>query len=267
MGSYLATIGQYNKRDFGIAISRTTLVVEKGGDVILTGDNSCLRMQVLPHNPSELQKIYDARFATTAAYRNSLWKILTTEYFSRYVSVENTVLDLGCGYGEFINNIRCREKYGMDLNPRSESHLNSDVKFLRQDCSSTWQIPDHSLDVIFTSNFFEHLPDKQRLSETLAEAHRCLRSSGIFIAMGPNIKFTGGAYWDFFDHYLALTDLSLTEVLEIQDFRIRSAIDRFLPYTMVNAPQYPTWMMSVYLKLSIAWPLFGKQFLIVATKP
>jgi SAM-dependent methyltransferase len=224
-------------------------------------------MHKLPHDPPELQKIYEARFASVGAYRNSLWQVLTSEYFSRYISAGDVVLDLGCGYGEFINNIRCGKKYGMDLNPHSADHLNPDVRFLEQDCSSTWRIPDDSLDVVFTSNFFEHLPDKYRLSLTLAEAHRCLRPGGTFIGMGPNIKFTGGAYWDFFDHYLALTELSLTEILKIRNFEIRAAIDRFLPYTMVNGPRYPSWMMSVYLKLSVLWPLFGKQFLVIATKP
>jgi non-ribosomal peptide synthetase component F len=44
---------------------------------------------------------------------------LVTEFFSRFVPEDALVLDLGCGYGEFINNVRCRERYGMDLNSRS----------------------------------------------------------------------------------------------------------------------------------------------------
>ncbi len=72
----------------------------------------------------------------------------------------DTVLDLGCGYGEFINTIRCRNKYAMDLNPDAPRFLSQDITFLHQDCSRRWQLPDASLDVVFTSNFFEHLPDK-----------------------------------------------------------------------------------------------------------
>ena len=34
-----------------------------------------------------------------------------------------TVLDLACGYGEFINTVRCRQKFGMDLNPDSPRFL------------------------------------------------------------------------------------------------------------------------------------------------
>jgi hypothetical protein len=36
--------------------------------------------------------------------RNTLWKTLCESFFQRYVRPEHTVLELGCGYGEFINN-------------------------------------------------------------------------------------------------------------------------------------------------------------------
>jgi len=224
-------------------------------------------MKRLSSDPVELQKIYQARFDDRAAYRNNLWKILTSVYFSRYISAQDAVLDLGCGYGQFINNIRCGKKYAMDLNPRSRSLLNADVRFLEQDCSETWDIPGNSLDVVFTSNFFEHLPTKEALSQTMEEAYRCLRPSGKLIAMGPNIKYLTGTYWDFFDHYTPLTELSLKELLEMRNFGVSHAIGRFLPYTMVNAPPYPDWVISLYLRLTFIWPFFGKQFLLIATKP
>jgi SAM-dependent methyltransferase len=223
-------------------------------------------MSSLPHSPAELTKIYQARFDKRDAYRDSVWKVLTRSYFSRFVPPDNAVLDLGCGYGEFINNIKCGRKYGMDLNPMSKSCLNSDVIFLEQDCCKPWAIPSSSLDVVFTSNFLEHLPDKRTLFDTVAEAYRCLKPSGRLIAMGPNIKYTNGSYWDFYDHYLALTELSLKEVLELRGFRVDRAIGRFLPYTMVNGPRYPLFMLSLYLRLSVLWNAFGKQFLVFATK-
>ena len=52
---------------------------------------------------------------------------------------------------------------------------------------------------MFTSNFFEHLPDKAALERTLLNAKRSLRSGGKLVMMGPNIKYVPGAYRDFFD--------------------------------------------------------------------
>jgi len=173
---------------------------------------------------------------------------------------------LGAGYGEFINNIQCAEKYALDLNPDTAHRANTDVKAIQQDCSKPWPLPDNSLDVVFTSNFFEHLPDKQALARTLAEARRCLKPDARLIAMGPNIKYLPGAYWDFLDHYVPLTENSLSEALEQQDFRIEKCLDKFLPFTMVNGPQYPVFFIALYLRLPLAWRILGKQFLILAKK-
>jgi hypothetical protein len=120
---------------------------------------------------------------------------------------------------------------------------------------------------VFTSNFFEHLPDKSTLGRTLQQALRCLKAGGCIVAMGPNIKYVPGAYWDFWDHYLPLTELSLAEGLRTNGFSVETCHGRFVPYTMVNTRQYPPFMLAAYLKLPVFWPFFGKQFLVVARKP
>ncbi|MBS0662175.1 MAG: class I SAM-dependent methyltransferase [Verrucomicrobia bacterium] len=217
-------------------------------------------------DPSELQSIYEHRFSSMLEYRTAVWRILTTSFFQQFVRPADSVLDLGCGYGEFINHIACRERHGMDLNPKSPAYLAPGVKFIAQDCSTPWQLPDASLDVVFTSNFFEHLPDKKALRDTLVEAHRCLRPGGRLIALGPNIKYVQGAYWDFWDHFLCLTEMSLGEALENNGYRVVRSHARFLPYSMVNVPRYPVVLLRAYLALPFLWPVFGKQFLVVAEK-
>ena len=218
------------------------------------------------HTPEELQRMYGARFSSNLEYRKQVWTVLVADTFSRYVQPTDSVLDLGCGYGEFINTIRCREKFGMDLNPDTARFLASDVTFLQQDCSLRWQLPDESLDVVFTSNFLEHLADKAALGRVLDEAARCLRPGGRIIALGPNIKYLHGRYWDFWDHYVPITEASLTEALVTRRFSVDVCVGRFLPYTMVNGAHYPLLFLRAYLRLPIAWRLFGKQFLVVAAR-
>jgi SAM-dependent methyltransferase len=223
-------------------------------------------MAVPRQEPSELDQIYSRRFDAHIAYRTEVWRILTSKFFSRYIDPGFTVLDLGCGYGEFINNIRCAKKYAMDLNPKAGQFLSPEVCFLQQDCSEPWSLPEQALDVVFTSNFFEHLPSRKSLAETLLQAKRCIKPGGRIIAMGPNIRYVGGAYWDFSDHHIALTELSLKEALEVQEFQVERVVDRFLPYTMVNRRRYPQMFVSLYLKVPIAWKIIGKQFLVIARK-
>jgi SAM-dependent methyltransferase len=215
----------------------------------------------------QLGRIYDRRFNGEQEYRNRVWKILVDQFFGRYVTRQSAVLDLGCGYGQFINHVGCEKRLAMDLNARAHQFLSPAVTFLQQDCSEPWNVPGDSLDLVFTSNFFEHLPTKESLSRTLAEAYRCLKPSGRLIAMGPNAKAVSGDYWDFFDHHLALTDLSIAEAMEIEGFRVTKCISRFLPYTMVRRRERPLSLVRAYLRLPFVWRWFGHQFLVVAEKP
>lgn len=215
----------------------------------------------------EVARVYANRFGAMTEYRRRVWRVLVERFFQQFVPETGTILDLGCGYGEFINTVKARRKFGMDLNPDSKSRLNAEITFLQQDCSVAWPLDQDELDAVFTSNFFEHLPNKSTLGRTLDEVFRCLKPGGRLIAMGPNIRVINGRYWDFWDHYLPLTENSLAEGLIVRGFAIDRCHARFLPYTMVGGPEYPLWMLRVYLRFKVLWSFKGGQFLIVARKP
>ena len=154
----------------------------------------------------------------------------------------------------------------MDMNPDAARHLKDDINLIQQDCSETWPLDDGSLDVIFTSNFLEHLPDKSSVEKTMLEARRCLKPGGILIAIGPNVRLLPGAYWDFWDHYVHISDRSLVELLTMSGFGIKEQYPGFLPYTMSDGRHPNLLLVKLYLRLRIAWRLLGKQFLIVAER-
>ena len=54
---------------------------------------------------TNLTQIYEKRFSGHEDYRNRVWKILIEEFFFKWITSTDHILDLGCGYGEFINNI------------------------------------------------------------------------------------------------------------------------------------------------------------------
>jgi SAM-dependent methyltransferase len=182
------------------------------------------------------------------------------------ISTDSAVLDLGCGWCEFINAVTCRRKFAMDLNPDAKRHALPEVRVLQQDSSETWPLEDENLDVVFSSNFFEHLSSKSTLEKTLLEAYRVLRTEGRLIAMGPNIKYLPGAYWDFIDHHLPLTELSILELMQKCGFEAEFCVARFLPYTMSAGREYPIWTLRLYLAVPIVWRFWGKQFLVVGRK-
>lgn len=219
------------------------------------------------NSPEDLQRIYENRFAGRREYRDKMWETLVSSWFSRYLVGAEDVLDLGCGYGEFINAVSSPNRYAMDLNPDARKFLDADITFLNQNCATPWSLPDASLDVVITSNFFEHLPDKAAIGHALDEARRCLRPGGRIVAIGPNIKHLPGKYWDFWDHHVALSEVSLQEALISRGFEVPVCVGKFLPFTASNRPQYPLVFLRAYLKLRVAWRVFGKQFLVVGTRP
>ena len=133
----------------------------------------------------------------------------------------------------------------MDMNPGAAKHLKPGVTFIEQDCSADWKLPEASLDVVFTSNFFEHLPTKKAFWDTLGQVRRSLKKDGKIIAVGPNVRLVGGAYWNFWDHHLPLTEETMTEALRLQGFRVEQSVAAFLPYTMVNKRSVPMSLVSL----------------------
>ena len=214
----------------------------------------------------KLQQIYELRFSGFEEYRLKVWHVLVHGFFCKWINHKDRVLDLGCGYGEFINNLQDCHRLAMDLNPDSKKFLDSAVEFHQQDSSLPWQIAPNSLDLVFSSNFFEHLPNKETLSQTIAQAHQALKPGGRIIALGPNIGVLKGRYWDFWDHHVGLSEQSMGELLEVHDFTIERKIGKFLPFNMVRVRRSPLFLVHLYLRLPWIWPLFGKQFMIVAQK-
>jgi SAM-dependent methyltransferase len=73
-------------------------------------------------------------------------------------------------------------------------------------------------DLVFVSNLLEHLPSKAAVVDALRECRRALRPDGRLVVLQPNIRHVGAAYWDYFDHQLALTDRSVAEALGLAGF-------------------------------------------------
>ena len=217
---------------------------------------------------SQLSALYKTRFEETGlAKRRAVWRVLCEAFFSKLIAPDAAVLDLACGYGEFINNIRAGQKNAIDLNPDAPRFLDPDIRFVQASATDLSAFAPASMDVVFTSNFFEHLRDKPQLDDLLAQVLAVLKPGGRLICVGPNIRYAYREYWDYYDHHLALSHASLEEALSVADFQVEEVIDRFLPYTMKGKTPTHDLLIRLYLALPFAWKLLGKQFLVIARKP
>ena len=121
-----------------------------------------------------LTKIYEKRFSGFEQYRVKVWEILISKFFSKWINSEDHILDLGCGYGEFINQVDVAIRHGMDLNPKTKKMLDDNINFHQQDCSQT-QYQRRFVRFGIHQQLFEHLPNKESLDRTVGEIKKALK--------------------------------------------------------------------------------------------
>lgn len=213
-----------------------------------------------------IDRIYGHRFSDAdAARKHALWREIG-RYLQKFVPRDGVVLDLACDRGHFIANVEAREKWAADIRDVS-GYLPSDVNFVQADgLRAAEMIPNDTFDLVFMSNYLEHLPSGEAVVRQLKTVAKLLKRGGCVVVVQPNIRLTGASYWDFIDHKVALTERSLVEAADLAGFEKEQLVARFLPYTTKSwLPQDPR-LMRVYLWLRPLWPLFGKQTLYVGRR-
>ena len=216
-----------------------------------------------------LSSLYRYRFVEAERTKKlEIWREICRVFLQNKIGKDQVILDLASGYGEFSQNISAKRKIAVDLNPDAAQMLPPETEFHNISATSFAEaVGEEAVDVVFTSNFLEHLPTKSELDLVFNEVLRVLKPGGRFIILGPNIKYLPRDYWDFYDHYLPLSHLSVEEGLAQSGFEVQEIIPKFLPYSTRSAlPQAPIFV-STYLRIPLAWKVFGKQFLVTGRKP
>ena len=215
----------------------------------------------------DLPAIYARRFSDAdSPRRGAVWREIT-RFLQRWIDPSATVLDLACDRGAFINVVAARSRIAVDLRDVS-AHLASGVRFVQ--CSGLElldHLPEASVDVVFMSNYLEHLASADEVIAQLKVVTQVLKPGGRVIVLQPNIRLTGGSYWDFLDHKTPLTEKSLEEASQTAGLETERLITRFLPYTTKSRFPQKGWLVRGYLAFPPAWWVLGRQTLLIARRP
>lgn len=147
--------------------------------------------------------------------------------FKERVGNDSKVLDLGCGYGNFLFFLRShgyKNVTGVDISTEEIAvceKLFPAYKFHQADIHEYIRATDEKFDVVYLSHVLEHVK-KEDLFGFLEGIRRILADDGIFIILVPNCAayFSGAAnrYGDI-THELGFTSISMRQVLGLSGFR------------------------------------------------
>lgn len=178
--------------------------------------------------------------------RTRVWRAIIN-YLRKYTGDSSgTVIDIGCGYGDFINNIKANERHAIDLNPDAVNYLVDSVKFHSTKVTDLSHIPDSSIDLAFSSNLLEHLSDDE-LSTAALEFFRILKPGALFITMQPNYYYAYREYFDDFTHKKVFSHESLSDFFRANNFEIVAMEKKFLPFSLKSRLPKTYFLTRMYL--------------------
>lgn len=195
------------------------------------------------------------------AKRDVVWKALWHYFFSNRIGRDDCVLDLGCGYGEFINNVVARRRIGVDIWDKMPSHLAPGVEPVVSPVTDLSRIEDGTVDYAFSSNLFEHLT-KPELAETLRQLKSKLVPGGTLTTLQPNYRYCASEYFDDFTHVSIWSHISMADFLAANGYEVLEVRPRFLPLTVKS--RLPVWPALIGAYLASPFKPMGKQMLLVA---
>ena len=180
------------------------------------------------------------------------------------IASTDRVLDIGCGFCHFLNNVSAASRTGVDANPAAAKFAGAGVRFISTADLSMAELNGEHFDFVFLSNFLEHLSSSDDVLQLLRRIRKLISPNGRLVILQPNFRLLGWRYFDFIDHKTILTDANVQEALECTGFSVSDKIVRFLPYTTKSRLPLDPWLVRVYLKFPIAQRILGKQSLFVA---
>lgn len=194
--------------------------------------------------------------------RDVVWKALWTYFFRHRIRPDDCVLDLGCGYGDFINNVGARRRLALDLWDRMPFHVAPGVEAHVGPATELGWIADGSVDYAFASNLFEHLA-QDAFVEVLEALKPKLSGRGSLTILQPNYRYAYREYFDDYTHVSVYSHISLADFLAAHGWDVTEVRPRFLPLTVKSRLPVSPALIGAYLKSPLK-PM-GKQMLLVAS--
>ena len=191
--------------------------------------------------------------------RRGVWREIA-RYVRRDAPDVGTLVELGPGYCDFINQFPASHKIGFDLNPEMSAFAASDVELRIASAVELAGIEPGGVDLVFASNFLEHLGAGE-LEVLLPKVRRALSRRGRLILIQPNYRRCAGHYFDDPTHRTVFHDGNIGDWLTHHRLRPLRIVPGLLPFSMKSRlPKWPI-LTRLYLHSPIR-PLAAQMYVV-----
>lgn len=195
---------------------------------------------------------YSAEVRPFTSYPDQLTAYLSGRFGLR---PGQTLLDVGCGRGEFLRGFMHMglQGSGLDRSPVAKEVVpDADIRVGDVE-TDPFPFEDRSFDVVFAKSFLEHFYYPEKIME---EIHRVLKPGGLVLAMVPDWEVVYRTFFHDYTHRTPYTWEALHDMLVIFGFE-DVHVEKFLQLPVVwKAPWLYRWCR---LLARITPPAMGKH--------
>jgi len=223
-------------------------------------------------NSNYINIVYSPKNKPFTNYPKKLIKELSERY---NLKPGKSILELGCGRGEFLNEFTKigLNGHGIDISDYAKKTCKDSVIKVIDIVKERIPYPDNHFDIVFSKSFIEHFyyPD-----EVFKETYRVLKPSGIFINLTPEWQYVYKSFYEDFTHRTPFTKKSLEDIHSITGFRnvkvisfkqlpilwnsnivIKNFFKFFSEATRLLVPDY--------FRLKLKWIRFSKEIMLLSS--
>jgi SAM-dependent methyltransferase len=196
--------------------------------------------------------------------RRAVWGEIA-RFVARDVPDVDSMIELGAGYCDFVNQFPARRKIAFDLNPEMRAFAAPDVELRLESAIELRGIATASIDLVFASNFLEHL-DERELGILLTRIREVLTPRGRLVVIQPNHRLCAERYFDDPTHRTIFDDANIVEWLGRFGLSTLRCVPGLLPFTMNSRLPKSALLTRLYLQLPIR-PLAAQMYVVAGRAP
>lgn len=112
--------------------------------------------------------------------------VLNKDKFSEFINIDDIVLDFGCGNGQLLENLDCKEKYGVEINKVAIEEAQKKFPVF----VNSSKLPVEKFDVIISNQVLQHCEEPRKELDNL---YKSLKKNGkivvYVVCAGPKLKY------------------------------------------------------------------------------